>query len=115
MGKDLTEARDDAYAKIADVKLPGGHFRKDIGLGAVEGSHLNSLTRSFGGPVNFLFIGPFFMENQRFLEVTHEYGLLVRFLPVYLSAGVTGKRRAHLSIRAGSNERHARNQFHALA
>jgi phosphoribosylamine--glycine ligase len=37
VGKDLTEARDDAYAKIADVKLPGGHFRKDIGLGAVEG------------------------------------------------------------------------------
>ena len=59
VGKDLTEARDDAYAKIADVKLPGGHFRKDIGLGAVEGRISIPLTRSFGGPVNFLFIGPF--------------------------------------------------------
>jgi phosphoribosylamine--glycine ligase len=37
VGKDLAEARDDAYAKIALVKLPGGHFRTDIGLGAVEG------------------------------------------------------------------------------
>lgn len=37
VGKNLAEARDDAYAKIALVKLPGGHFRTDIGLGAVEG------------------------------------------------------------------------------
>ncbi|MFZ2175993.1 MAG: phosphoribosylamine--glycine ligase [Rhodococcus sp. (in: high G+C Gram-positive bacteria)] len=37
VGSDLSEARDDAYAKIAAVKLPGSHFRTDIGLAAVEG------------------------------------------------------------------------------
>ncbi|MFC4603598.1 phosphoribosylamine--glycine ligase [Rhodococcus kronopolitis] len=36
-GADLSAARADAYARLADVKLPGGHFRTDIGLGAVEG------------------------------------------------------------------------------
>ena len=30
-------ARADAYSKISAIKLPGGHFRKDIGLAAVEG------------------------------------------------------------------------------
>ncbi|WP_072687032.1 phosphoribosylamine--glycine ligase [Rhodococcus marinonascens] len=37
VGPDLTAARDDAYGKIATVKLPGSHYRKDIGLAAVEG------------------------------------------------------------------------------
>ncbi|MFD4367273.1 phosphoribosylamine--glycine ligase [Rhodococcus sp. NPDC058521] len=37
VGEDLTAARDDAYAKIEAIKLPGSHFRTDIGLGAVEG------------------------------------------------------------------------------
>lgn len=37
VGADLTAARDDAYAKIAGIKLPGGHHRTDIGLAAVEG------------------------------------------------------------------------------
>ncbi|MBM4723145.1 phosphoribosylamine--glycine ligase [Rhodococcus hoagii] len=37
IGADLTEAREDAYARLAEVKLPGGHFRSDIGLAAVEG------------------------------------------------------------------------------
>ncbi|RIK02152.1 MAG: phosphoribosylamine--glycine ligase, partial [Acidobacteria bacterium] len=36
-GADLTAARDEAYATLAGIKLPGGHFRKDIGLAAVEG------------------------------------------------------------------------------
>ncbi|MFF0814774.1 phosphoribosylamine--glycine ligase [Rhodococcus sp. NPDC003318] len=36
-GADLTAARADAYAKLAAIKLPGGHFRTDIGLAAVEG------------------------------------------------------------------------------
>ncbi|MGW6377968.1 phosphoribosylamine--glycine ligase [Rhodococcus sp. NPDC055112] len=37
VGTDLTSAREDAYAKLADVRLAGGHFRRDIGLAAVEG------------------------------------------------------------------------------
>lgn len=37
VGPDLTAARDEAYSKIATIKLPGSHFRKDIGLAAVEG------------------------------------------------------------------------------
>ncbi|NLG56025.1 MAG: phosphoribosylamine--glycine ligase [Rhodococcus sp.] len=37
VGDDLTAARDDAYAKIEQIKLPGGHHRTDIGLAAVEG------------------------------------------------------------------------------
>ncbi|WP_227984606.1 phosphoribosylamine--glycine ligase [Nocardia spumae] len=36
-GADLTEARAHAYDRIAGVKLPGSHFRTDIGLAAVEG------------------------------------------------------------------------------
>lgn len=37
VGADLADARADAYARLASVKLPGGHFRTDIGLAAVEG------------------------------------------------------------------------------
>ncbi|MFD4469519.1 phosphoribosylamine--glycine ligase [Rhodococcus sp. NPDC058505] len=36
-GADLTAARVDAYAKLDAIKLPGGHFRTDIGLAALEG------------------------------------------------------------------------------
>ncbi len=36
-GADLAAAREQAYARLADVKLPGGHFRTDIGLAALEG------------------------------------------------------------------------------
>lgn len=37
VGADLSAARDQAYATLAGIKLPGGHFRTDIGLAAVEG------------------------------------------------------------------------------
>ncbi|MEE2059265.1 phosphoribosylamine--glycine ligase [Rhodococcus artemisiae] len=37
VGDDLEAARADAYATLGDIKLLGGHFRKDIGLAAVEG------------------------------------------------------------------------------
>ncbi|MCE5288584.1 MAG: phosphoribosylamine--glycine ligase [Nocardiaceae bacterium] len=37
VGEDLVAARDAAYATLAGIKLPGGHFRSDIGLAAVEG------------------------------------------------------------------------------
>ena len=33
----LAEARDDAYARLAGVKLPGSHHRDDIALLAAEG------------------------------------------------------------------------------
>ena len=36
-GADLTSARDDAYARLASVKLLGGHFRTDIARAAVDG------------------------------------------------------------------------------
>ena len=36
-GSDLTAARADAYQKISSIRLPGGHFRVDIGLAAAEG------------------------------------------------------------------------------
>jgi phosphoribosylamine---glycine ligase len=36
-GPDLSSARDDAYALIKSIRLPGSHFRSDIGLAAVEG------------------------------------------------------------------------------
>ncbi|MEU6565166.1 phosphoribosylamine--glycine ligase [Nocardia nova] len=36
-GGDLTEARANAYERMAGIKLPGSHFRTDIGLAAVEG------------------------------------------------------------------------------
>ncbi len=36
-GADLAAARDDAYRRLAGVKLPGSHHRDDIALRAVEG------------------------------------------------------------------------------
>jgi phosphoribosylamine--glycine ligase len=36
-GADLAAARDDAYRRLAGVKLPGSHHRADIALRAVEG------------------------------------------------------------------------------
>jgi phosphoribosylamine--glycine ligase len=36
-GSDLAAARADAYRLIASIKLPGSHFRSDIGLAAAEG------------------------------------------------------------------------------
>jgi phosphoribosylamine---glycine ligase len=36
-GPDLAAARREAYDKIKAIRLPGGHFRGDIGLAAVEG------------------------------------------------------------------------------
>jgi phosphoribosylamine--glycine ligase len=36
-GADLNAARDAAYALIASIRLPGSHFRSDIGLAAAEG------------------------------------------------------------------------------
>ncbi|WP_078324737.1 phosphoribosylamine--glycine ligase [Mycobacteroides salmoniphilum] len=36
-GTDLQGARADAYAKIEAIRLPGSHFRSDIGLAAAEG------------------------------------------------------------------------------
>ncbi|WP_037145083.1 phosphoribosylamine--glycine ligase [Rhodococcoides fascians] len=36
-GADLAEARANAYAKIDAIKLPGSHYRTDIGLAALEG------------------------------------------------------------------------------
>ncbi|MGV0790245.1 phosphoribosylamine--glycine ligase [Mycolicibacterium sp. XJ1819] len=36
-GPDLTTAREAAYALIKSIKLPGSHFRSDIGLAAAEG------------------------------------------------------------------------------
>jgi len=37
-GADLTAARDCAYRTLAAIHLPGGHFRTDIGLAAVQGT-----------------------------------------------------------------------------
>ncbi|OBI76661.1 phosphoribosylamine--glycine ligase [Mycobacterium sp. E740] len=36
-GADLTAARADAYRLIESIRLPGSHFRSDIGLAAAEG------------------------------------------------------------------------------
>jgi len=36
-GTDLDAARADAYRRIASIRLPGSHFRTDIGLAAAEG------------------------------------------------------------------------------
>ncbi|QKT06219.1 phosphoribosylamine--glycine ligase [Gordonia sp. X0973] len=36
-GADLAAAREQAYARLAEIKLPGSHFRNDIGLAALEG------------------------------------------------------------------------------
>ena len=37
VGDDLAAARDAAYARIGSIRLPGSHFRSDIGLAAQEG------------------------------------------------------------------------------
>jgi phosphoribosylamine---glycine ligase len=36
-GPDLVAARADAYARVASIRLPGSHFRTDIGLAAADG------------------------------------------------------------------------------
>jgi phosphoribosylamine--glycine ligase len=36
-GRDLPAARDDAYRRLAAVKLPGSHHRSDIALRAARG------------------------------------------------------------------------------
>ena len=36
-GADLAAARDAAYPLIKSIRLPGSHFRSDIGLAAAEG------------------------------------------------------------------------------
>ncbi len=36
-GADLQAAREEAYGRLAEIKLAGGHFRDDIGLAALEG------------------------------------------------------------------------------
>jgi phosphoribosylamine--glycine ligase len=36
-GRDLVEARDAAYTMMKSIRLPGSHFRGDIGLAAAEG------------------------------------------------------------------------------
>ena len=36
-GADLAAARDEAYALLGSVRLPGSHFRTDIGLAAAQG------------------------------------------------------------------------------
>jgi phosphoribosylamine--glycine ligase len=36
-GADLDAAREAAYAVIGAIRLPGSHFRTDIGLAAAEG------------------------------------------------------------------------------
>jgi phosphoribosylamine---glycine ligase len=37
MGPSLVAARDAAYTLIKSIRLPGSHFRADIGLAAAEG------------------------------------------------------------------------------
>jgi phosphoribosylamine--glycine ligase len=36
-GADLAAAREQAYAVLRSIRLPGSHFRNDIGLAAAEG------------------------------------------------------------------------------
>jgi phosphoribosylamine---glycine ligase len=36
-GADLAAARDRAYATVESIRLPGSHFRTDIGLAAARG------------------------------------------------------------------------------
>lgn len=36
-GADLEAAREQAYGRLAEIRLAGGHFRDDIGLAALEG------------------------------------------------------------------------------
>ena len=56
-GFDLTAARDDAYSRIAGIRLPGSHFRTDIGLANEPNAHYVLVsTREHGnseGPVEF--------------------------------------------------------------
>jgi phosphoribosylamine--glycine ligase len=37
VGADLHAAREAAYTLIQSIRLPGSHFRRDIGLAAAEG------------------------------------------------------------------------------
>ena len=37
-GPDLAAARDDAYRRLAGIRLVGAHHRTDIGLRAIEGT-----------------------------------------------------------------------------
>jgi phosphoribosylamine--glycine ligase len=37
-GSDLAAARDAAYELMQSIRLPGSHFRSDIGLAAAEGA-----------------------------------------------------------------------------
>lgn len=37
LGSDLQAARAAAYSRIAQIDLPGGHFRRDIALAAAHG------------------------------------------------------------------------------
>jgi phosphoribosylamine--glycine ligase len=36
-GPDLAAARDNVYTLIKSIRLPGSHFRSDIGLAAADG------------------------------------------------------------------------------
>jgi phosphoribosylamine--glycine ligase len=36
-GADLVAARADVYGRVASIRLPGSHFRTDIGLAAADG------------------------------------------------------------------------------
>jgi phosphoribosylamine---glycine ligase len=36
-GSDLSAARANAYDLLGSIRLPGSHFRSDIGLAAAEG------------------------------------------------------------------------------
>jgi phosphoribosylamine--glycine ligase len=38
LGDDLAAAREDAYRRVAGVRLPGSHYRTDIALSATEGA-----------------------------------------------------------------------------
>jgi phosphoribosylamine--glycine ligase len=37
VGDDLASAREDAYRRVADIRLPGSHYRSDIALRASNG------------------------------------------------------------------------------
>lgn len=37
-GADLAAAREEAYQIVSSIRLPGSHFRSDIGLAAAEGA-----------------------------------------------------------------------------
>jgi phosphoribosylamine--glycine ligase len=38
LGDDLAAAREDAYRRVAGVRLPGAHYRTDIARSATEGA-----------------------------------------------------------------------------